>query len=89
MEDSAMKLRGVDVAAHVVRELNDSDDTVFVTPDELANTSGSTTEILQNSGKRIVFVPESVKKKAEQESEGEISTIKTVRVARAVYICDT
>ena len=72
------EIKWVDVAAHVVKELNDSDDTVFVTPDELANSSGSTTEILQNSGKRIVFVPESVKKKAEQESEGEISTIKTV-----------
>lgn len=72
------EIKWVDVAAHVVKELNDSDNTVFVTPDELANTSGSTTEILQNSGKRIVFVPESVKKKAEQESDGEISTIKTV-----------
>ena len=72
------EIKWVDVAAYVVKELNDSDDTVFVTPDELANSSGSTTEILQNSGKRIVFVPESVKKKAEQESDGEISTIKTV-----------
>lgn len=72
------EIKWVDVAAHVVKELNDSEDTVFVTPDELANTSGSTSEILQNSGKRIVFVPESVKKKAEQESDGEISTIQTV-----------
>ena len=72
------EIKWVDVAAHVVKELNDSDDTVFVTPDELANSSGSTSEILQNSGKRIVFVPESVKKKAEQESDGEISTIQTV-----------
>lgn len=72
------EIKWVDVAAHVVKELNDSDDTVFVTPDELANSSGSTTEILQNSGKRIVFVPESVKKKAEQKSDGEISTIQTV-----------
>lgn len=72
------EIKWVDVAAHVVKELNDSDDTVFVTPEELANTAGSTTEILQNSGKRIVFVPESVKKKAEQESDGEITTIRTV-----------
>ncbi len=72
------EIKWVDVAAHVVKELNDSDDTVFVTPDELANSSGSTSEILQNSGKRIVFVPESVKKKAEQETDGEISTIQTV-----------
>ena len=72
------EIKWVDVAAHVVKELNDSDDTVFVTPDELANSSASTSEILQNSGKRIVFVPESVKKKAEQESDGEISTIRTV-----------
>lgn len=72
------EIKWVDVAAHIVKELNDSDDTVFVTPDELANTSGSTSEILQNSGRRIIFVPESVKKKAEQELEGEISTIKTV-----------
>lgn len=72
------EIKWVDVAAHVVKELNDSEETVFVTPDELANSSGSTSEILQNSGKRIVFVPESVKKKAEQESDGEISTIKTV-----------
>ena len=72
------EIKWVDVAAHVVKELNDSDDTVFVTPEELANTSGSTNEILQNSGKRIVFVPESVKKKAEQESDGDITTIRTV-----------
>ena len=72
------EIKWVDVAAHIVKELNISDDTVFVTPEELANTAGSTNEILQNSGKRIVFVPESVKKKAEQESDGEITTIRTV-----------
>lgn len=72
------EIKWVDVAAHVVNELNDSDDTVFVTPEELANTSGSTNEILQNSGKRIVFISESVKKKAEQESDGDITTISTV-----------
>lgn len=72
------EIKWVDIAAHVVKELDDSDDTVFVTPEELANTSGSTYEILQNSGKRIVFVPESVKKKAEQETDGDITTISTV-----------
>lgn len=72
------EIKWVDVAAHVVKELNNSDDTVFVTPEELASTSGSTNEILQNSGRRIVFVPESVKKKAEQESGGEITTISTI-----------
>lgn len=72
------EIKWVDVAAHVVNALNDSDDTVFVTPEELANTSGSTNEILQNSGKRIVFVSESVKKKAEQESDGYLTTISTV-----------
>ena len=72
------EIKWVDVAAHVVKELNDSEDTVFVTPDEYANTSGSTNEILQKSGKRIVFVPESVKKKAEQESDSEITTIISV-----------
>lgn len=72
------EIKWVDVAAHVVKGLNDSDDTVFVTPDELASVTGSTNEILQNSGKRIVFVSDSVKKKAEQESDVEISTIQTV-----------
>ena len=72
------EIKWVDVAAHVVKELNDSDDTVFVTPDELANSSENTSEILQNSGKRIVFVPESVKKKAEQDSKQGITTIQTV-----------
>lgn len=72
------EIKWVDVAAHIVKELNNSDDAVFVTPEELSNTAGSTNEILQNSGKRIVFVPESVKKKAEQESDGEITTIRTV-----------
>lgn len=72
------EIKWVDVAAHVVKELNASDDTVFVTPEELANSAGSTNEILQNSGKRIVFVPESVKKKAVQASDGEITTIRTV-----------
>lgn len=72
------EIKWVDVAAHVVQTLNVSDDTVFVTPNEIASSSGRTNEILQNSGKRIVFVPESVKKKAEQESDGEISTISTV-----------
>lgn len=72
------EIKWVDVAAHVVKELNNSEDTVFVTPDEFASTSGSTNEILQNSGKRIVFVSENVKKKAEQETDGEITTIVSV-----------
>ena len=72
------EIKWVDVAAHIVKELNDSEDTVFVTPDEYATTSGSTNEILQNSGKRIVFVSENVKKKAEQESDNELTTIISV-----------
>lgn len=72
------EIKWVDVAAHAVQVLNDSDNTVFVTPDELANSSGSTSEILYNSGKRIVFIPENVKQKAEQETDGKISTISAV-----------
>ena len=72
------EIKWVDVAAHIVQELNEVDDTVFVTPEELANVSGSTNEILRNSGRRIVFVPENVKRKAEQESGGDITTISTV-----------
>ena len=72
------EIKWVDVAAHIVQELNDIDDAVFVTPEELANVSGSTNEILHNSGRRIVFVPENVKRKAEQESGGDITTISTV-----------
>lgn len=72
------EIKWVDVASHVVKMLNEAEETVFVTPDEIANSSGSTNEILQNSGKRIVFVPASVKKKVEQDADEEITTIQTV-----------
>lgn len=72
------EIKWVDVASYVVKMLNEAEETVFVTPDEIANSSGSANEILQNSGKRIVFVPESVKKKVEQDAGEEITTIQTV-----------
>ena len=71
------EVKWVDVATHIVKAIDDSKETVFVTPNEIINTSGSTGEILQNSGKRIIFVPENVKKKAEQEHI-HITTIESV-----------
>lgn len=67
-----------DVAAHFVQILNTKDDTIFVTPDEIANNNGSVNEILEESGKRIVFLPETVKNKAIKESNGAINTIESV-----------
>lgn len=55
----------VDVATYAAKTLNkQSDNTVFLTPEERNNLSNQDVEILENSKKKIIFVPENVKEKA-------------------------
>lgn len=72
------EIKWIDVASYAVKILNDKKDTIFATPDEIASTSGSTGEIISNSGKKVVFIPENVKKKVLEEDESQITTINTV-----------
>lgn len=75
------EMKWIDVQTHVVKLLNSRKDTVFVTPEEIKNTSGSVMEIIHDSGKKAVFVPETVREKIvgkKDDTGKEIATIQTV-----------
>ena len=75
------EMKWVDVQTYAVQLLNARKETVFVTPEEIKSTGGSILEVVQNSGKTPVFVPETVKKKLENVNDtngNRISTIETV-----------
>jgi hypothetical protein len=75
------EMKWVDVQTHAVKLLNARKDTVFVTPEEIEKTSGAVWEVVQKSGKTPVFVPDTVKKKIEDETDqngNAISTISTI-----------
>ena len=75
------EMKWVDVQTHAIRLLHSRQETVYVTPEEIENSSGSILEIVRNSGKTPVFVPNTVKNKQDNltdDSGNPISTISTV-----------
>ena len=75
------ELKWIEVQKHAVKHLNAREDTVFVTPDEMKNSSGAILDIVRSSGKTPVFVTETVMRKIEDDVDvdgNEISTISTV-----------
>ena len=77
----ADELKWVDVQAHAVRHLSARRETVYVTPDEIQQSSGAVLEVIRNSGKQPVFVTETVKQRiadATDMSGNQIATIQSV-----------
>lgn len=75
------ELKWSDIATHVVKLLNAKENVVFVTPKELEVTSNEQLDILKASGKKVVFVPNTVKEKAKDNLDftgNKISTFETV-----------
>ena len=75
------ELKWVDVQTYAVKVLSSRKNTVFVTHEDIVNSSGHRQEILQESGKTQVLIPASVKTRIEgaRDNNGNIiSTIKTV-----------
>lgn len=75
------EMKWVDVQTRAVKLLNARKDTVFVTPEEIKQSSGAVLEIVQKSGKKPIFIPETVKNRisgANDEKGNTISTIETV-----------
>lgn len=75
------ELKWIEVQKHAVKHLNAREDTIFVTPDEMKNSSGAILDIVRSSGKTPVFVTETVMRKIEDDVDvdgNEISTISTV-----------
>ena len=75
------ELKWIEVQKHAIKHLNAKEDTVFVTPDEIKNSSGAILEIVRSSGKTPVFVTEAVMQKISNDVDvdgNQISTISTV-----------
>lgn len=75
------EMKWVDVQTYAVKLLNARKETVFVTPKEIEQTAGAVLEVVYKSGKTPIFIPDTVKKKIENESDingNAISTISTV-----------
>lgn len=75
------EMKWIDVQLHAVKLLNSRKDIIYVTPEEIENSSGDTLEIIHNSGKTPIFVPNTVKRKLEgltDDNDNVISTIRTV-----------
>lgn len=75
------EMKWIDVQTYAVKLLNARKETVFVTPKEIEETSGAILEVVYESGKKPIFIPDTVKKKIENESDVDgnvISTIDTV-----------
>ena len=75
------ELKWIEVQKHAIKHLNAREDTVFVTPDEIKNSSGAILDIVRNSGKTPVFITEAVRRRIEDDvdmSGNQISTITSV-----------
>ena len=75
------ELKWIEVQKHAVKHLNAREDTVFVTPDEIKNSSGAILDIVRSSGKTPVFITETVRQRIEDDVDmagNRISTISSV-----------
>lgn len=78
------EMKWIDVQTYAIQLLHSRRETVFVTPEEIEKTSGAILEIVYDSGKTPIFVPNTVKNRIEgikDENGNEISTISTVVAA--------
>lgn len=62
------EVKWTDVSVHAVKLLNESEDVVFVTPDEMTN-APNILEKAKNDGYEIIAVPDSVKEKISGQSD--------------------
>lgn len=72
------ELKWIEVQKHAIKHLNAKEDTVFVTPDEIKNSSGAILEIVRSSGKTPVFVTEAVMQKISNDVDVEGNQISTI-----------
>lgn len=75
------ELKWLEVQKHAVKHLNARENTVFVTPDEIKNSSGAILDIVRSSGKTPVFITETVRQRIEDDVDmagNRISTISSV-----------
>ena len=81
----ADEMKWVDVQAHAVRHLSARKETVYVTPEEIQQSSGSVLEVIRNSGKQPVFVTETVKQKIADTTDMNGQQIATIQSVVAQY----
>ena len=74
----ADEMKWIDVQTYAIRHLHATEDTVFVTPEEMENSSGEVLDIIKNSGKKAVFVTDAVKSKIENDVDTSGNKITTV-----------
>lgn len=74
------EIKWTDVQFHFAELLSQSDDVIFATPEQIHEASGQTNEIIEESGKRVVFVPQNIQEKLEQSTDKNhsINTIATI-----------
>ena len=74
------EMKWIDVQFRAVELLNRLGEVVFVTPEEINNSSGSAQEIVRESGKKIVYVNDLVKARIKSANDGDcqITTMETV-----------
>ena len=79
------EMKWVDVQTYAVKFLNARKETVFVTPDEVHGSSGRILEIIKDSGKIPVFIPNTVKRKIENERDVNGYAIETINTVVKSY----
>ncbi len=75
------ELKWKDVAEFAVKRLNVQNDVVFVSPRDFEALSGDTIDILRQSGKKIIYIPENIKARVETSYDvegGKIETVATI-----------
>lgn len=79
------ELKWIEVQKHTIKHLNAKEDTVFVTPDEIKNSSGAILEIVRSSGKTPVFVTAAVMQKISNDVDVEGNQISTISSVVKTY----
>jgi len=72
------ELKWTDVATHAVKLLNLRDDVVFITPKELEQASGDISNIISNTNKKTIFIPDNIRQKLTNSVDTEGNAIQTV-----------
>ncbi|MGN0514626.1 MAG: hypothetical protein ACI4GD_10130 [Lachnospiraceae bacterium] len=74
----ADELKWIEVQKHAIKQLNAINDKVFVTPEEIQNTSGAILDIVRNSGKKPVFITDNVMRRVNEELDVRGNQIYTI-----------
>ena len=72
------EIKWTDVQVHFVKILNKRDDVVFATPDQMNSLAGNLEEIVEESGKEVVFLPQNVLEKAKIDSDSGDNRLNTI-----------